>query len=175
MELSFLAGETPLSSLFQTGRIQDVFDSFSQSGHIFASGRCKMRLTASATLYQFSSLFHQFAGIQAFSHQRLAQHNHQRAFLTVFDSCHKEDLFVRIAFAFDLESQVFDSIDIGLPPEYDDFHAVTLNRFGNQIFLQLLDFFFQIIAYLFFQFGILFDGLTPSIRAICIHRRAASL
>ena len=65
-----------------------------------------------------------------------------------------------------MESQVFDSIDIGLPPEYDDFHAVTLNRFGNQIFLQLLDFFFQIIAYLFFQFGILFDGLLDGLRQI---------
>ena len=125
-----------------------------------------MRLTATATLYQFRCIFHQFAGIQAFGYQLFAQHNHQRTFLTVFDSCHKEDLFVRIAFAFDLESQVFDSIDIGLTPEYDNFNAVTLNRFGDQIFLQLLNFFFQIIAYLLFQFGILLDGLLDGLRQI---------
>ena len=109
MKLSFLAGGNISFFLFQTG--------CAQSGHILAPGCCKMRLTATATLYQFRCIFHQFAGIQAFGYQLFAQHNHQRTFLTVFDSCHKEDLFVRIAFAFDLESQVFDSIDIGLTPE----------------------------------------------------------
>ena len=135
MEQKFPLHETIISCrgnvsffLFQTGCVQDMFDGFTQSGHILTSGCCKMRLTASATLYQFCRFFHQFAGIQAFSHQRFAQHNHQRAFLTVFDSSHEENLFLRIAFPLDLESQVLDGIHAGLATESDHFDTIALLR-----------------------------------------------
>ncbi len=135
METIISAGETPLSSYFRpaASKMCSMLHPVRPHSYLRLLQNEADRLRR---LVSVLPLFHQFAGIQAFSHQRLAQHNHQRAFLTVFDSSHEENLFLRIAFPLIWKARSLMA-STWPPPESDHFDTIALNRLLASFFLQL--------------------------------------
>ena len=88
-----------VSFLFQTGCVQDMFDGFTQSGHILTSGCCKMRLTASGPpCISFAASFTSLPAFKPSATNGSLSITINAHFSPSFDSSHEENLFLRIAF-----------------------------------------------------------------------------
>ena len=117
-----------------------------------------MRLTATATLNQFGSFFHQITCFQSAGNQVVTDHNSQHWFIGIYCSGYKEEIFCN--FTTKLESDVLHYFGGHRQAELNDFNAVNLLYIFQQAFFDGSFFFFHEVFHLFFQSCVFVDILA---------------